>query len=1448
MSEGDSLFSGGLLGPTPNMGGFTQPTMQEFLPQPDELAAERQNLEEEGGHGLLSNIFLGIERLFLGQSIKRGIAESTPGGEGFWHGFISNAPIPGVGDPFRETRFTDIRKAFGWEQTEGENPVGNFFLNMAGEMALSPFELAAAPMGKVGKMFSSSLEGLSAVNPSYFKAVGLGQRALVTMRIPFMGTYLGGTNFGLKSIPLAIGKGMDFVGGVMRTAPVLKQVSSFFTNSAPLFDPEKAAAAKQMVQAYKNLPNELEANFWKIMNQNVDPDTLKWAMKMSAPDRRALLTLQELGLKATDDAGTIGYAVDHADLYKRMLTRERMIKTDKNFSALWSKASDLDKGIRTPEAIDAAKAIYNKYTSVPLPEKWLLEIGEQPRAGAELSLFDQPILTSTGVEAGKTTGDVVRGALSKNKDEIFDLLGRARAGEKVSTDQIQQLLSAHKIAMESIATSESVAGIMNQSFETFAGPYAYRVMARKGLLETAQGSAILGDKAMASMIDPATTNLIHDSFMEGVKNIAGQEGVDAVGRFMQNRKLTDLPTVAANAIAYQVGLKATGHIPLKELEEFGAQGVWAKIFKNKWRNFYKVDPDLGEFFRIFPVHNDLMRYRDSARALQPVAFWREALHPDSTMVLDSFKLSNTESLGKYADDVSKTMVIDTGKGFIFPSLSERTEQFARQEVAASAAVQKYHIRQQVMGDFAEGKQTYHSQMQSLAEQLKLKSSASLDEIEAVRKNGGTQISRAVADLQDAQGRLAAAKELGSKQGIKDAEELIASRKQILTASRGGLQQILDDMVELHQGVTQGFKGEMKATREVFKSKQAVSSAYEDFANAALDAIRGSKNPAQFNDQLVQLFKQRDAGILNVNEARAIELTKRVKLPDGSYGTMPDGNLLDKISQQFPNTTAYVIHKEDADALQQLYTQVSRPDPFAANPIVGFLDRVKAIWSAHTTVNPLFAATRVRDVAQSQAAMAADGLGGMYGHWKAWEAGRALRGAQRGLGKLEETMAGKVVRGLAGDSPMLEVFERMQQRGLIGSSMYRDELTMGAEELAYQMKKGSQATEWVKDIPSMLGLPIRSVDRSPFLQAGYKFAGHLDDHMRTAAVFNAIHKGADIESAISLVEKTLYDSRRMMTNTEKYTIGRLVPFYTFKKYAINRSVNLMMSRPGYASWFDKMQRLSYAAAPLDGSSMDPAVIDTVLPQFIQEGMGIPYRNTPDGPAFALFGSYSTLGDLNQLFSTIDNAMSPDKTVGDSFERYVGMQIHPVLRLAAENALNKEYFSDRVLQKEGETASFFGIDMPRRWRQALRSIRMLNEIDKLNIINASEAQALIAAGRDRQDLPIEERIAGSAFSPVPIPHANLVDVANDYRYRQQKDEMKFSEFKSRLKRQLENAQISGEPVDISDFKDIRQGMIRKAAEMQIREDVKKSYSIDEIMAKRAALVGKPPTKVSIPNFLK
>lgn len=1649
MPDRDGLLSGGLLGPTPNMGGFTGRYTREdptsfLLPTQEELSAEKQQIEEEGGRGIFSTLFLGIERLFLGQALKRGIAESADRGvEGFLHGFASNAPIPGLGDPFRETRFTDIRKAFNWEQQPDDNAVTQFFLNLAGEIALSPLELAAAPMGKVGKMFSSSMGGLAAVNPSYFKAVNLGQRALVTFRVPFAGTYLGGTNFGLKAVPLAIGKGMDFVGGVMRTAPGLSKVTQFFSDTPAIFDPEKAAAAKEMVRQYKQIIPQIEQRGMKILTSQMDPETFKWAMSMSAADRRAVTTMYDLGLEATDAQGAIGWAVDHADLKMALLRRERMIATNPEYAKAWDAAKVLDTGIRTPEALAAVNKLYEKFPNVPLPEKWLTEIGKPGRPGAELSLFDQPILTPGGTQTGTTTGDVVREALRKNKEEIFDLLGRAKQGKEVTTSQLNDVLRAHRMAMEDIARTESLAGILNQSFETFAGPYAYRVLSRQGLLE-AKGTEILGGKSMTEMIDPTIANTIHDTFLQGVQQMAGKEGVDAVGRFLQNRKLTDLPTVAANAIAYQIGLKATGHIPIKELEEFGAMPVWAKIFNaKKWREFSKIDPDLGEFFRIFPVHNDLIRYRDAAKAMQPIAYWKSALHPDSTLVVDSFSMKETQQLEKYIGDTTKQIVFEKPGGYVFPALSQVAEQWGRQSVTELAETQKYHIHTQVVDDLVTAKITFVKQMRELAGQLKLKDTAGKDEIAGVTRNGQAQIARALGDLQEAQKQLQRAQQLQSLQrlrqsgrapelgmkggspfksisggeaklshgmspndllndstlnaeldaiesagqgitgqfiktgippaeleqqalsGVKsqfgslleesstkltaeekafikrlrksagqepakpgtirddlfqlgkqeqkdyagllegritpqayieehgalppafykqnplsilldmseeeriafarkylgqsgggllsqklsDAKELVASRNTMLTGVRDGLKQILDDMTELHNSTVKGYKGELKATKEAYKAKRQAVSAYEDSANAAIDSIKYNTNPAQFNDQLVQLLKQKDAGVVNAAEAAAIQLTKKVKGADGVVTEVPDGTLLDKIRERFPDTKAYVMHKEDHDALKELYERLSKPDFLAGNRIIRLLDGIKSVWSSHTTLNPLFMATRARDVAQNQMALAVDGIGGMYGHWKAWEAGASLRAAQKGSGKLEELMAAKTIASPTGEIPMLAVFERMQQRGLIGSPMYRDELLANAEQVAYQMQRKGKAAEWAKDIPSILGIPIRSADRSPFLQLGYKVAGHLDDHARAAGVFNAIHKGADVESAISMVEKTLYDSRRMMTNTERYTLGRLIPFYTFKKYAIERSVRLMMSRPGYASWFDKMQRLAYAATPQDGSSLDPAVIDTILPQFIKEGMGIPYRNTPDGPAFALFGSYSTLGDLNTLAAMLDNVFSPDKTAGDSLERYIGTQVHPVIRLMGENLRNKEYFNDRTLQAEGETASFFGIDMPRRWRSALRSIRFLNELDKLNVINTSEKEALIAAGRDRQDLPLGERLLGSAFNPFPvIPRSNLVDVTSDYRSAQQEDMKKYAVMKSRLKRKIEDAQITGEALKPSDVADLRQAMIRKGAEMQVREDVKKSYSIDEIMSRRAAKVGERPRKVAIPRALR
>lgn len=1369
-------------------------------PSPDAVAVKEEE-QNAGAWGTIGSILSLPEKVLFGQAIKGAVKGGIEGGvEGALKGFARGTPFAflgealGLGDLADETSFAAIRRATG--QTDVEEGAANFLLNLAGDVLLSPVELLAAPFAvtKAGAAANAAAKaaGRIAGKASLAKAIATGERAALVFRLPFAKSGFAATNLGFKSGAITVGQGLDAIGAFIRTNPVTGALVKTFSPVARVKDPEVARMGRIASESVDETRRTVMGKTLQAYLDGVTPQGR--ALVESGKYRRLLTTFTEFGAAKVDDLGTFDEAIrklSTPDVTLREIRRDALIASPRGnvVGELWSRAKNGD--------VEAIKTLYARHGEIPLDKDMLALAGLEARPGVELSWTAQknlglvgeldPATRGLGKAAGSQQGkrllvaeatpDAAAQAVQKAREGLQDdfraLVSDIESG-KVSQADVDSFLSLHKRVMTDIGRADIQAGFLNEAMEPFLGLYAPRIFT------------------------PEVMDHIERHFVAKLSKY----------NYSTPRKLRDMLAVEINAVAEDVGLKATGFIPLKA-RKLGADGVLGHIFDKTFRReLAVVSPQAAEMFQILPAQNIFERAAASAERQARAAFGKTFFADDSAAVIESLTPEEfAKRGGRYGPGSGYRAVVETKSGIETPTWADTVTRQAAPEIEAQYEIAAHTIREDSLSRMMDAKRDFDAEWRELRaarditadsapaklQQAKSDAYATLtmkraaNDLRAAKSEkdlaekllrihkakakgvGATADADAVAQYAEfaSQAGDANAVEAALKERLGRAKDVLRARSEFYDASKSAINDFLDELDRGFDEITGEFKDAVAANREGRREALAGILADKRQRSDLVDSLRKrGMSGRMFAQEIALQRKYAGEGVMAIDEAAGVVVDEKT-----------GQTLLDRMRARWGQDTRIKIVTEDAfNAYRSLAEDMAKPDSLRNSGIVSFMDSFKQAWAGHTIYNPLFLQTRARNWVQSAVAAASNGLFSLRGQWESAHAlGVFRRSLKEGAAALDE-LGGVAVHGT--DVPLRDALQKARQLGVVGAAGYAYEVGLTMEQAAARTAS-APVKQALKDWRSYVDfvVPTRGVAESPALQLGLRMENTLDDHARFAAFLGGLKKGMDFETAASSVRRALYDSSKPLSWTERTIFRRLIPFYSFQKYAIGQMADLYFSRPAAVASFEKVRRNAFAA-----TGMKPEELDTAMPGFIADGYAIPWKNTERGPSFRLFGTYLPIGEVARIASMFDDyAKNPDGA--DPALRYFVGNMHPILKSSLESLLNRDVYSNRAITDfPGQSLEMFGIPMPKMAVRFAQQLRFVNELNKLNVLNFTEAQTLLSeVKRFRSDeTSVLERLSNSAFSPVPIPGERVIDVEQEGKYRNKKDEARFREAKGRMVR--------------------------------------------------------------------
>jgi hypothetical protein len=243
-----------------------------------------------------------------------------------------------------------------------------------------------------------------------------------------------------------------------------------------------------------------------------------------------------------------------------------------------------------------------------------------------------------------------------------------------------------------------------------------------------------------------------------------------------------------------------------------------------------------------------------------------------------------------------------------------------------------------------------------------------------------------------------------------------------------------------------------------------------------------------------------------------------------------------------------------------------------------------------------------------------------------------------------------------------------------------------------------------DVP-VVGRPLGRVVQFGFEKVGLP----IENNARIAHFFHKLDKGMEPMDAALSVKKYLFDYANGLTDFEQTVMRRIMPFYTWSRFNIPLQAQALVHNPRpFVRLSEIVNTVRQKGFPVGaGEGFEERVSKLraedreLLPDFIKEAIGIPFRLAPSGdPEYFLLGSWLPAADLEVLSGP-----------GRFFEKLEQL-VSPLIKEPGEQVFNYDTFLDRKIEQfPGQKAKFLGVSVRRRMAKSMRNIRLLADADRL-----------------------------------------------------------------------------------------------------------------------------------------
>lgn len=197
-----------------------------------------------------------------------------------------------------------------------------------------------------------------------------------------------------------------------------------------------------------------------------------------------------------------------------------------------------------------------------------------------------------------------------------------------------------------------------------------------------------------------------------------------------------------------------------------------------------------------------------------------------------------------------------------------------------------------------------------------------------------------------------------------------------------------------------------------------------------------------------------------------------------------------------------------------------------------------------------------------------------------------------------------------------------------------------------------------------------------LSKWWNHAAVAEDYGRMMTFINGVRMGHSVEDAVNITNKALFDYAHGLSAIEKNVAKRVLPFYTFQRFAIPFVAQTLVTKPGGALTVDKTFKL-FEKLLVSGESLTEEQRG-YLPGFILEQPRLFKGFDKEGKA--TFNLLSNLSPIEAI-ALMKHDKAGDVDFARTAQATVFAALTPFLKIPAELALNRNFFTDQAVEKAG-----------------------------------------------------------------------------------------------------------------------------------------------------------------------
>lgn len=290
--------------------------------------------------------------------------------------------------------------------------------------------------------------------------------------------------------------------------------------------------------------------------------------------------------------------------------------------------------------------------------------------------------------------------------------------------------------------------------------------------------------------------------------------------------------------------------------------------------------------------------------------------------------------------------------------------------------------------------------------------------------------------------------------------------------------------------------------------------------------------------------------------------------------------------------------------------------------------------------------------------------------------------------LDAVLAQRVVLSkIVGENQLMDFAKDFKLRTALGDTYTGEEIVRLARENGIIRDIDSTGEQFSRKVAQELdnNYSVKSVAKE--LSKVWNHAALVEDYSRMGLFINGLRMGKSAEESTKLVNKALFDFQRGLSGFERDVVRRIIPFYSFQRFAIPFILKETLKQPGNPATVEKFVR-TMEKLLVTGDGLTPAeenVLNGNKDNYIISQPKMLSGFDEKGRVHLNILNNLTPFDVLNLFSynqdgSVDYRKTAEKTVLGS--------LTPFLKVPLEAMLGVDFFTQKTIKEASQFGNLQG----------------------------------------------------------------------------------------------------------------------------------------------------------------